>query len=301
VTVFIGTLELAAVHSVTQQIRMVEDETCKFDILIKFLDSMGEDDKVIVFVGKKARVDDVASDLCLKGYVVQSIHGDREQSDREQALADLRSGEVKILIATDVASRGIDIQDITYVFNYDFPRNIEEYVHRVGRTGRAGKTGKAMSLMEKRGGDWKSAQELIDILSEAHQEVPQELLDMAARYARVKERQAEERAQMPGFGDRSGGRGEGCFKCGELGHSSRDCPDGGGFGGGFGGGGRMGGRGGGGGRGGCFKCGQEGHISRECPNGGSAGGRGGGGGGACFKCGQSGHISRNCTEASTWK
>ena len=72
-------------------------------------------------------------------FQVQSIHGDRDQSDREQALLDLKSGQVKILLATDVASRGIDISDITYVVNFDFPRNIEEYVHRVGRTGRAGK------------------------------------------------------------------------------------------------------------------------------------------------------------------
>ena len=115
--------------------------------------------QVIVFVGKKSRADDIASDLSLKGIVCQSIHGDREQSDREQALLDLKTGEVKILVATDVASRGIDIQDITYVFNFDFPRNIEEYVHRVGRTGRAGKTGTAISLMERRGGDWKSAKE----------------------------------------------------------------------------------------------------------------------------------------------
>jgi ATP-dependent RNA helicase DDX43 len=66
-----------------------------------------------------------ASDFCLKGISCQSIHGDREQSDREQALEDLRTGEVPLLIATDVASRGIDIADITYVFNFDFPRNIE--------------------------------------------------------------------------------------------------------------------------------------------------------------------------------
>ena len=65
--------------------------------------------------------------------VVQAIHGDREQSDREQALQDLRTGEVEILIATDVASRGIDIEDVTHVLNYDFPKNIEDYVHRVGK------------------------------------------------------------------------------------------------------------------------------------------------------------------------
>jgi len=91
------------------------------------------------------------------------------------------TSKVRILIATDVASRGIDIEDITYVFNYDFPRNIEEYVHRVGRTGRAGKTGVAISLMERRGHDWKHAQELIDIMNEAGQDIPQELTDMAER------------------------------------------------------------------------------------------------------------------------
>lgn len=76
---------------------------------------MGPKDKVMVFFGKKSRVDDVASDLALQGINCQSIHGGREQSDREQALEDLKSGEVQILLATDVASRGIDIEDVTYV------------------------------------------------------------------------------------------------------------------------------------------------------------------------------------------
>ena len=74
---------------------------------------MGPDDKVIVFFGKKARVDSFSSELALQGVTCQSIHGSREQSDREQALEDLRSGEVRILLATDVASRGIDIEDVT--------------------------------------------------------------------------------------------------------------------------------------------------------------------------------------------
>ena len=87
-----------------------EDE--KRDMLTEFIEEMGKDDKAIVFVGKKSKVDDIASDLSLKSISVQSIHGDRDQSDREQALMDLKSGEVHILIATDVASRGIDIQVI---------------------------------------------------------------------------------------------------------------------------------------------------------------------------------------------
>ncbi len=113
VTVFIGSLDLTAVHSVHQEIIMVtseDGEAEKRDRLLEFFDEMESDDKVIVFVGKKSKVDDISSDLSLRGIAVQSIHGDRDQSDREQALADLKSGEVKILIATDVASRGIDIQ-----------------------------------------------------------------------------------------------------------------------------------------------------------------------------------------------
>jgi len=74
---------------------------------------MSPDDKVIVFVGKKVRADDVSSELSLSGIRCQCIHGDREQYDREQALEDLKTGDVHILIATDVASRGIDIEDVT--------------------------------------------------------------------------------------------------------------------------------------------------------------------------------------------
>uniref|UniRef100_A0A8C4EZW4 RNA helicase n=1 Tax=Dicentrarchus labrax TaxID=13489 RepID=A0A8C4EZW4_DICLA len=82
------------------------------------------------------QADDLSSDMCLQGLAVQSLHGDREQCDREEALKDFKESRVRILVATDLASRGLDVHDITHVFNYDFPRNIEEYVHRVGRTGR---------------------------------------------------------------------------------------------------------------------------------------------------------------------
>uniref|UniRef100_A0A3Q2GGG1 RNA helicase n=1 Tax=Cyprinodon variegatus TaxID=28743 RepID=A0A3Q2GGG1_CYPVA len=82
------------------------------------------------------RADDLSSDMSLQGIAVQCLHGDREQSVREEALRDFKESHVRILVATDLASRGLDVHDITHVFNYDFPRNIEEYVHRVGRTGR---------------------------------------------------------------------------------------------------------------------------------------------------------------------
>lgn len=98
------------------------------------------------------------------------------QIEREASLSDFRNGVVSILIATDVASRGIDIHDISLVINYDFPSDIEEYVHRVGRTGRAGKTGSAITLFSNR--DTSSASSLIDILKKSKQTVPNELLKM---------------------------------------------------------------------------------------------------------------------------
>ncbi|KAG8181824.1 hypothetical protein JTE90_001478 [Oedothorax gibbosus] len=200
----VGALDLAAVHTVTQEIVFADDEDRR-DILNDFLASMGPEDKVIVFVERKAVADDLSSDLLLRGVECQSIHGDREQCDREQALDDLKTGYVRILIATDVASRGLDIKDITHIFNMYFPRNIEEYVHRVGRTGRAGRTGTAISIFTRQ--DWMHAENFIKILEEAEQEVPEELYKMADRYRAWKQKKMAEDAQ--GRGMRRGGGGGG--------------------------------------------------------------------------------------------
>lgn len=224
--VFIGSLDLAATHTVTQIIEIMDEEE-KFNRICRFAqEEMTPTDKAIIFCGKKDRADSLSCEFALKGITCQSIHGNRDQSDREQALADIKSGEVRILIATDVASRGIDIEDITYVVNYDFPRNIEEYVHRVGRTGRANRLGTSLSFMTRH--DWGSAAELIEIMTEAGQEILQELRDMAARFKAKKERENAERGTLRGVS--RGGRGGGF---------------GGGHGGGFGGdrhGGRSGNR-----------------------------------------------------------
>lgn len=190
VQVFVGSLDLATVHTVTQTIYIIEEGE-KIEMMYQFFREMAPTDKVIIFFGKKVTVDDVASDLALDGVHCQSIHGGRDQSDREEALRDLKTGQVQILLATDVASRGIDIEDITHVLNYDFPRDIEEYVHRVGRTGRAGKTGESITYMTRR--DWSHAQELINLLEEANQQVPGELYQMADRHKVWKDKRANEK------------------------------------------------------------------------------------------------------------
>lgn len=210
IQVYVGSLDLAATHTVTQIIEIIQEDE-KFKRISEFVRQMSPKDKAIIFCGKKQRADDLSSDFCLMGIPVQSIHGDRDQSDREQALRDIKEGLVRILVATDVASRGIDIEDITHVINYDFPRNIEEYVHRVGRTGRAGRSGVSLSFFTR--SDWGSAAELIDIMEEAGQEVPSEIRNMAERFKDMKQRRDQERDSFRGGrsfgGDRGGGGGGG--------------------------------------------------------------------------------------------
>lgn len=110
--------------------------------------------------------------------ICRYIHGGKEQLEREASLNDMRKGLVNILFATDVAARGIDFHNIGMVINYDFPLNIEEYVHRVGRTGRAGKFGEAITLFSKN--DSLNANCLIGVLQKSNQPVPKKLYEMVS-------------------------------------------------------------------------------------------------------------------------
>jgi len=199
IQVVVGSLDLAAVHTVTQYIKLMEVEE-KEKKLHYYINKMTPEDKVIIFCARKATVDNLASNLYLKDVHADAIHGGREQSDREQALKDFRNGTVKILFATDVASRGIDVNDITIVINYDFPGNMEEYVHRIGRTGRAGRKGRAVSFFTRK--DWASAADLITILEKSNQKIPTVLRDMASRYQVWYERKQAEGGFRGGRGNR---------------------------------------------------------------------------------------------------
>ncbi len=101
----------------------------------------------IVFCNRKSEVDIVAKSLKVHGFDAAPIHGDLDQSLRMKTLSDFRSGELKILVASDVAARGLDIPDVSHVFNYDVPHAADDYVHRIGRTGRAGRTGEAFMIV----------------------------------------------------------------------------------------------------------------------------------------------------------
>jgi len=130
----------------TEQYYFDVREYQKLEALTRCLD-MYDPKLSIVFCNTKRKVDEVTSSLQTRGYAADAIHGDMNQSQRDRVMSKFRSGSIELLIATDVAARGIDVSDIDVVFNYDVPKDDEDYVHRIGRTGRAGKTGKAFSFI----------------------------------------------------------------------------------------------------------------------------------------------------------
>ncbi|XVF69776.1 hypothetical protein PTKIN_Ptkin11bG0109100 [Pterospermum kingtungense] len=139
----------------------------------------GKQALTLVFVETKKGADSLEHWLCMNGFPATTIHGDRSQQEREQALRSFKSGATPILVATDVAARGLDIPHVAHVVNFDLPNDIDDYVHRIGRTGRAGKTGLATAFFNDNNASL--ARSLADLMQEANQEVPAWLTRYAAR------------------------------------------------------------------------------------------------------------------------
>lgn len=141
---FLKEPELIKIKAATVTIDLVEQEYIelpdrqKFDCLCRLLD-MGNPDLAIVFVRTKRRNDEVTEALKKRGYMAEGLHGDLSQQKRDTVVRQFKEGTIDILVATDVAARGLDISGVTHVYNFDMPQDPETYVHRVGRTGRAGK------------------------------------------------------------------------------------------------------------------------------------------------------------------
>jgi ATP-dependent RNA helicase DeaD len=133
----------------TEQYYVEVNESKKIDALTRILDA-SEIKLSIVFCNTKRKVDEVTSHLQTRGYLIEALHGDMRQSQRDNVMKKFRNSQVEILVATDVAARGIDVDDIEMVFNFDVPNDEEYYVHRIGRTGRAGRLGKAITLVTAR-------------------------------------------------------------------------------------------------------------------------------------------------------
>ncbi|RYL92206.1 DEAD/DEAH box helicase [Sporolactobacillus sp. Y61] len=136
------TLTVSLIDQIYVRIR----ESEKFDALTRFLD-IQTPERAIVFGRTKRRVDELMRALQRRGYEAEGIHGDLTQSRRDMVLRRFKQNEVKLLVATDVAARGLDISNVTHVYNFDLPQDPESYVHRIGRTGRAGKSGMAVTFV----------------------------------------------------------------------------------------------------------------------------------------------------------
>ncbi|KAG9449875.1 hypothetical protein H6P81_009840 [Aristolochia fimbriata] len=178
VQVNIGNIdELVANKSITQHIEIITPME-KQRRLEQILRSLETGSKVIIFCSTKRMCDQLARALT-RSFGAAAIHGDKSQGERDYVLSQFRTGRSPVLVATDVAARGLDIKDIRVVINYDFPTGIEDYVHRIGRTGRAGATGLAHTFFCEQ--DAKYASDLIKVLEGAGQRVSPELRDMGCR------------------------------------------------------------------------------------------------------------------------
>lgn len=166
---------------------------------------------VVIFCERKGDVDDIHEYLILKGVEAASIHGGKDQEERNEAIDLFKKGQKDVLVATDVAAKGLDFPDIKHVINFDMPAEIENYVHRIGRTGRCGKTGVATTFINKSVPE-SALLDLKHLLVEAKQTVPPVLRALEDPYT----------ADTGGLSNATGTQG--CAFCGGLGHRITECP-----------------------------------------------------------------------------
>ncbi|XP_072298543.1 probable ATP-dependent RNA helicase DDX5 isoform X1 [Eucyclogobius newberryi] len=178
VQINVGALQLSANHNILQIVDVCNDGE-KEDKVIRLLEEImsEKENKTIIFVETKRRCDDLTRRMRRDGWPAMGIHGDKSQQERDWVLNEFKYGKAPILIATDVASRGLDVEDVKFVINFDYPNNSEDYIHRIGRTGRSEKTGTAYTFFTPN--NFKQAGDLISVLREANQAINPKLLQMA--------------------------------------------------------------------------------------------------------------------------
>eukprot|EP00965_Chrysotila_dentata_P081785 2700046-Pleurochrysis_carterae.AAC.6 len=164
--------------AIKQTVFMCTDEE-KFGRLVELLEEIMDGSKILIFASSKRRCDELTRELRVDGWPALAIHGDKSQEERDWVLHEFKEGTQPLLIATDVAQRGLDIKEVRFVINYDCPDTGEAYVHRIGRTGRAGDTGTAFTLVTP--DDKRVYPDLVKVLRGSNQEVPAELEALAAR------------------------------------------------------------------------------------------------------------------------
>jgi ATP-dependent RNA helicase DDX5/DBP2 len=221
VQITVGAAGKKANDRITQHV-VVCEEGEKLDKLKQILELVADgNSKMIIFTDTKRAADSLQRTMRSIGINAAAIHGDKGQQERDWTIAQFKSGKCLCLIATDVASRGLDVKDVMYVINYDFPKQIEDYIHRIGRTGRGGAAGTAYSFFTATAGG-KMASDLIKILRESKQTVPADLESLNTR--------TDSNPRGRWGGNQRGGWGGG-----NRGGWSSNSGGGGGYGGGYGG------------------------------------------------------------------
>lgn len=182
------------------QIVEVRPEESKFLRLLELLGDLydkDEDARTLVFVDRQESADGLLRDLMRKGYPCMSIHGGKDQVDRNSTIDDFKAGVVPIMIATSVAARGLDVKQLKLVVNYDAPNHLEDYVHRAGRTGRAGNTGTAVTFVTEE--QERYSVDISKALRQSGQPVPEQIQKMVDSFTE-KVRAGKEKASGSGFG-----------------------------------------------------------------------------------------------------
>ena len=150
--------------------------------MYKLICEFPDDSRVVVFANTKRRVENLSKTFAAEGFGTVSVHGDKTQADREASLKKFVTNQCPLMMATDVAARGLDIKGVTHVINYDMARDVESYVHRIGRTGRAGELGAAITFWNP-DYDKQCTPALCKIARDANQDVPEWL----AKFEKTKE------------------------------------------------------------------------------------------------------------------
>lgn len=179
------------------QLVEVRPESDRFLRLLELLGEWYEKGKILIFVHTQEKCDALFRDLLKHGYPCLSLHGAKDQTDRESTISDFKSNVCNLLIATSIAARGLDVKELELVINYDVPNHYEDYVHRVGRTGRAGKKGCAITFISE--DDARYAPDLLKALQLSEQVVPDDLKALADSFM-AKVNQGLEQAHGTGYG-----------------------------------------------------------------------------------------------------
>lgn len=210
IQVNVGSQDLHANKSIKQEVQIVESESEKLNLIVREIQKLRHEDKIIIFCETKRKVDSLSRDLRHHRIRCAPIHGDKSQRERDRVIDELKDNRIQVMVATDVASRGLDVKDIKLVVNFDMPREIESYIHRIGRTGRKNvqggyNKGRSVTFLVMRD-DYKVVRDLVKVMREAGQEIPRELESRAGSARHDFGKSSNKRPRYGAGGSRFGGR-----------------------------------------------------------------------------------------------